>query len=48
MHNNQVLHRDLKPENLVLDERGYLRITDFGIAKLYKKDNANKKVQLDQ
>ncbi len=41
MHNNQVLHRDLKPENLVLDERGYLRITDFGIAKLYKKDNAN-------
>jgi serine/threonine protein kinase len=41
VHNNLVLHRDLKPENLVLDERGYVRITDFGIAKLYRKDNAN-------
>ena len=41
IHINHVLHRDIKPENLVLDERGYVRITDFGIAKLYHKDNAN-------
>ena len=32
MHNNGVIHRDIKPENLVLDENGYVRITDMGIA----------------
>ena len=33
IHSNNVIHRDIKPENLVLDEKGYVRITDFGIAK---------------
>ena len=29
IHSNNIIHRDIKPENLVLDDRGYLRITDF-------------------
>jgi serine/threonine protein kinase len=41
VHSNSVLHRDIKPENLVLDERGYVRITDFGIAKVFKNENYN-------
>ncbi len=36
-----MLHRDIKPENLVLDERGYVRITDFGIAKVSQKENSS-------
>lgn len=40
LHVNQVIHRDIKPENLVLDERGYLRITDFGIARVLGGDNS--------
>lgn len=39
IHNNSVLHRDIKPENLVLDELGYVGLTDFGIAKIYQKEN---------
>jgi serine/threonine protein kinase len=37
---NGIIHRDIKPENLVLDSRGYIRITDLGIARLYKPNNS--------
>lgn len=39
MHTNNVIHRDIKPENLVLDEKGYLRITDLGVARVQTKEN---------
>ena len=35
------IHRDIKPENLVLDVKGYVRITDLGIARILKPDNSN-------
>lgn len=41
IHRNNVIHRDIKPENLVLDEKGYVRITDFGIAKENCPDNSS-------
>jgi serine/threonine protein kinase len=34
IHDAGVLHRDLKPANIMIDERGDVRITDFGIAAL--------------
>ena len=39
IHSQNILHRDIKPENLVFESNGYLRITDFGIAKHYVINN---------
>ncbi|CAD8201677.1 unnamed protein product [Paramecium octaurelia] len=40
LHQQGVLHRDLKPENLVFDSNGYLRLTDLGIARIWKPENS--------
>lgn len=29
-HRQKVLHRDLKPQNLLINERGELKLADFG------------------
>ncbi|KAJ7380236.1 Cyclin-Dependent Kinase 7 [Desmophyllum pertusum] len=35
LHMNWILHRDLKPNNLLIDEKGVLKIGDFGLARSF-------------
>ncbi|MFZ2055402.1 MAG: protein kinase [Candidatus Aminicenantales bacterium] len=39
-HRTGVIHRDLKPHNIMVDEEGTARITDFGLARLRRADDA--------
>jgi serine/threonine protein kinase len=33
LHKSKILYRDLKPENILMGADGYLKLSDFGLAK---------------
>ena len=36
LHRKGVAHRDIKPENLLLDEDEVIKISDFGMATIFR------------
>lgn len=42
IHEQGICHRDLKPQNLLLNSKFELKITDFGLSKIFEDPNAKK------
>ncbi len=48
LHTHGVIHRDLKPENILINEKGHVKVIDFGIAQLidpFEMDKLDEKLE---
>jgi serine/threonine protein kinase len=41
IHSKNIIHKDIKPENVIIDDLGFPRIADFGIARFNVLENSN-------
>jgi len=39
LHAKKILYRDLKPDNCLFDDQGHVRLSDFGLAVILKKES---------
>lgn len=44
-HGNQVMHLDVKPENILINAKGHLLLSDFGLATLAEEKNNAREIQ---
>lgn len=41
VHAMNYIHRDLKPDNVLIDRRGHIKLSDFGLCKYIVPSNHN-------
>ncbi|KAG0242989.1 hypothetical protein BGX31_011392 [Mortierella sp. GBA43] len=41
LHEHEIIHRDIKPDNLLRSQDGTLKIVDFGVSKIFKKEEGD-------
>mmetsp|Transcript_11136 Transcript_11136/g.16418 ORF Transcript_11136/g.16418 Transcript_11136/m.16418 type:complete len:460 (+) Transcript_11136:126-1505(+) len=48
IHKMNYVHRDLKPDNILIDKKGHIKLSDFGLSKPYKVPTEEDKIYAEQ